>query len=285
MLLIRFLSLLPFSILYMLSDFLAFIAYRIFRYRKKVILKNLCNSFPEKSKKEILAIAKDYYQNLCDIVVETIKSLTIKPEDLNKRVTITNICLLEEHLKNGVSVITMTSHQGNWEWLLLSNSLEIKNGDVIAAFQEVKFLKELMHKIRTRFGAQLIEKKNMVREMLRKSNRPKVFALVADQTPAELNNRFWTNFLNQKTAFFSGAEKIALKYKMVVLFVRMKRVKRGYYKVDFIEIGKPPYPGSDFEITKSYAEYVEKGIKENPEQWLWSHKRWKHIAPTDDENN
>jgi KDO2-lipid IV(A) lauroyltransferase len=285
MLIIKFLSLLPLLLLYRVSDFLAFLAYRIIRYRRKVVIKNLQRSFPEKTIPEIENIAKDYYLNLTDIVVETIKGLTITPEDLIKRIKINNLQLLEEHLKTGVSVIIMTTHQGNWEWLLLSNSLEIRNGDVIAAFQKVKSFSDLMKKIRSRFGAKLIEKKNMVREMVKKDSRPKVFALVADQTPNDLSNRYWTNFLHQQTPFFSGAEKIAVKYGMVVLYVNMRRIRRGYYSVDFKEIGKPPYFGTDFPITKAYVESVEKDIQQNPSQWLWSHKRWKHIKQSEDEIN
>ncbi|MDQ3395126.1 MAG: lysophospholipid acyltransferase family protein [Bacteroidota bacterium] len=263
----------------------AFIAYRVIKYRKKVVLNNLKNSFPEKTNHEISQIAKAYYLNLADISLETIKSLTISPAVLRKKVKINNLELLEAHLKRGSSVITMTSHQGNWEWLLLSNSLEIKNGDVVAAFQEVSSLSGMMQRIRTKFGATLIEKKNMAREMMKGGTRPKVYALVADQSPSDLTNRYWTHFLNQDTPFFTGAEKIAIKCKLVVLYVYMRRVKRGFYEVDFSEIGCPPYKGLDFSITKAYAKNVEKGIIENPSQWLWSHKRWKNIKKAKDENN
>jgi Kdo2-lipid IVA lauroyltransferase/acyltransferase len=278
MIIIRLLSYLPFSILYLFSDALAFMANKIIGYRKKIVMKNLRNSFPEKSSLEIKKIAGDFYKNLSDTLVETIKCISISPESLSKRVTIKNLHLLECHLKKGHSVITLASHQGNWEYLLLINSLKIKNGTVIAAFQQVKHksFDHLMFRIRSRFGATLIEKKNISKEIVRKSSEPSVFALVADQTPVELVNRFWTTFLNQETPFFSGAEKIAIKYNMVVIFVHMKRIRRGFYEVEFSEISIPPYNNQDNHITRSYVEKVEADIKKDPANWLWSHKRWKH---------
>lgn len=278
MIIFRLISILPFSVLYVISDFLAFIAFRIIGYRKKIVIKNLKNSFPEKSTAEIKSIAKNFYKNLADTLVETIKCMSISPEDLSKRVILKNLPLLESYLQKGHSVITMASHQGNWEYLLLVNSLKIKNGVVIAAFQKVKHERfdQVMKKLRSRFGANLVEKKNILKEMVRKSATPRVFALVADQTPVELTNRYWTTFLNQQTPFFSGAEKIAIKYNMVVIFVHMKRIRRGYYEVELSEISIPPYQEQEFFITKSYVEKVEADIKKDPANWLWSHKRWKH---------
>lgn len=276
MFLLKLLSSFPLSILYRISDVLAFLAYRILKYRRKIIFNNLSKSFPDKSKEEIMKIMESYYLNLSDIMVETIKSYSISAEELQRRIKTLNFHVLDDHLKQGKSVITLTSHQGNWEWLLLSNSISIKNGDVIAAFQRVRTLADFMQYVRSRFGAKLIEKNSMIREMVRKTQRPTVYALVADQTPSDVNNRFFTTFLNQNTPFFSGAEKVAIKYDMVVLYVHMRRVKRGYYEVEFIEIGNPPYSHDDFLITKNYIDLVEKGIIQDPSQWLWSHNRWKH---------
>lgn len=276
MLLLKLLSYLPLFILYRISDAIAFLAYRILKYRRNIILNNLSNSFPEKSKEEITKIMEDYYLNLSDIMVETIKSYSISAEELQNRIKILNFHILDNPLKQGKSVITLTSHQGNWEWLLLCHSIAIKNGDVVAAYQRVSTLAEFILYIRTRFGAKLIEKNNMIREMVKKTQRPTVYALVADQTPSDLSNRYFTTFLNQNTPFFSGAEKVAIKYNMVVLYVHMRRVKRGYYEVEFIEIGNPPYKHEGFVITKNYIDQVEKGIINDPSQWLWSHKRWKH---------
>lgn len=278
MFLLKLLSKLPFFILYRISDVLAFLAYSVLKYRRKIVYNNLSKSFPDKSKEEIMKIMKGYYLNLSDIMVETIKSYSISPTELQRRVKLHNLQLLEDHLKTGKSVISLTSHQGNWEWLLLCNSVAIQNGDVIAAFKKVSTLGDFMQFIRSRFGAKLIEKNNMIREMVRKTKRPTVYALVADQTPSDVNNRFYSSFLNQNTPFFSGAEKVAIKYNMVVLYVHMKRVKRGYYEVKFIEIGTPPYGHSDFLITKNYINHVEKGIIQDPSQWLWSHNRWKHSS-------
>lgn len=276
MFLLKLLSSFPLFVLYRISDVLAFLAYRIFRYRRKTIFNNLSKSFPDKSKKEIMKIMKSFYLNLSDIMVETIKAYSISPEELQRRVKLHNLNVLEDPLKEGQSVITLTSHQGNWEWLLLSNSVAIKNGDVIAAFQPVRTLADYMKYIRSRFGAKLVEKNRMVREMIKKTKRPAVYALVADQTPTDVDNRFYSTFLNQNTPFYSGAEKMAMKYNMVVLYVHMRRVRRGYYEVKFIEIGTPPYNNNDFLITKNYIKYVEEGIIKDPSQWLWSHNRWKH---------
>lgn len=278
MLLIRFLSILPFPILYLFSDFLAFLAFRVVGYRKRLIVKNLKNSFPEKKDAEIQKITKEFYTNLTDVLVETIKSLSMTPEDFKKRVKLKKPELLLDAVNDGKSVIALGSHMCNWEWILLINSIIAKTDTIVGGYQYISnaFTNNLFLKIRSRFGAKMVEKKNILKEILISRDKPKIYGLVADQTPVgELQNRYWTNFLNQETVFYIGGEKIAQKKGMVVIYVDMQRTKRGYYVINYSALDQPPFNDEENFITKNYVKRLEKGIREAPANWLWSHNRWK----------
>jgi KDO2-lipid IV(A) lauroyltransferase len=268
------LSRLPFFVLYLISDFLAFLASTVFKYRKKVILKNLRKSFPEKTEQELEVITKGFYKNLSDIVVETIKGLTISQKELDRRVKIVNEDVLVKYLQGNTTNIALASHQGNWEWLLLSCSSRLPV-NVQAAYKPLRnqFFEKLMYGIRSRFGTEPIPSKQLVRRMVQLRGQTSLFALVADQSP-DPQQATVVEFLNQKTIFLNGPQKLYDLSKGIVYYAEMVRVKRGYYTIQAHFLAELPYQGSQT-IIQDYAKAVEKSIARNPESWLWSHKRWK----------
>jgi len=254
------------------------------RYRKKVIITNLKNSFPDKTSKEIEAIASEFYQNLADIIVEVVKMRTLSAEDLKKRVKL-NAELPIKYLQEKKSVIVLTGHLGNWEWLLLA-CCSITNANqsaLLAVYRPLhnKKFDKLMLELRTKFGAVAVAEHKVLRELSARKNETKGLAMVADQTPGG-DIRYWTNFLNQETGFFTGAEKLARLTEMPVLFANIKRIKRGYYEVDFELIDEPPFDDKNQNsIIEKFSKRLEAAIIQNPSQWLWSHRRWKHKRKRD----
>ncbi|QHT71457.1 lysophospholipid acyltransferase family protein [Rhodocytophaga rosea] len=277
MFLLDTISRLPFRVLYVLSDCIFFILCYVLKYRKKVISENLKRSFPGKNEAERKAILQSFYHHLADIIVETIKALTISPDELIRRVHIINAEELTNHLKVGQSVIVMASHQANWEWLQLVHAAKL-NYAVDAVYKPLhnNFSEKLMLTIRTRFGSYPLPMFKLPREIVSRKEITRIIAMVADQTPAP-EQAIWLNFLHQDTPFFTGAAKIAKRTGYPVLFAGMRRVKRGRYEVYFSKItGTPNLEMSNEEIIQKYTLEVEKAIIARPAEWLWSHKRWKH---------
>ena len=279
MIFLRFLSKLPLSILYQIAEFLYFATYHIVRYRRDIVWKNLSNSFPEKSKKEIKKIQKQFYKNLADTSVETLKLLTISEQNLLKRVKVDNT-LTKKYQKLGKPVFGMTSHFCNWEWLLLAGSNKV-GLELHAVYQQLKspFFDDLMKKIRSRFGVVLHEKNNVVRDMMKMRGESFLMSMVADQRPASGENKYWSVFLNQDAAFYSGTELLARRMDIKVIYASMKRVKRGYYEFHFEDLEPNPRDAAPNEITENFIQRAEKHILRDPSSYLWSHDRWKHKRP------
>jgi Kdo2-lipid IVA lauroyltransferase/acyltransferase len=277
MIFIRLLSYLPFPVIYLISDFTAFLAYRIIRYRKKVVFKNLRNSFPEKTEKEIRKIAREFYTHLADITLETFKAIDMSADEFRRRVSLKNEQIAFNYYSQNKPIIVLTSHQGNWEWMLLANSLMLPY-PVDAVYKKIKSdsFDKLMKQIRGKFGPTLIEKDKILRETVKKKNEVRLIAMVADQTPSKAKDRNWFHFLNRETAFYTGGEKLARSLNYPVLFVYMHRIKRGYYEVVFQDLGEPSAESAENSITESYVKLLEEAIRKYPSEWLWSHKRWKH---------
>jgi KDO2-lipid IV(A) lauroyltransferase len=271
----KLLSYLPLSVLYLFADFLYFLAYYILKYRRSVVMQNLKNSFPEKTPQELKAIEKKFYKHLAELFVETIKILSLSKENLEKRFVVTNIDILTKRLAEGKTVLVLTAHLFNWEWLSLITSTQ-QPYTVYFVYQELsnKFFDKLMLKIRTRFGGEPLKMQNVLKEVIQNHHKARIVALLADQSPAGNEKDHWTEFLHQDTAFFSGAEKIALKLKLPVIFGGATRIKRGHYELYFEEIYHPQEK-NEANITENYVRRLEKQIRETPSNWLWSHKRWK----------
>jgi len=277
MIFFKLVSWLPFWFLYIISDIMAFFAEYILQYRKEVILKNLNNSFPEKSKKEIQKIKSGYYKNLTDVTLESFKLLSISKEEFTKRIKILNVEKINDLYDKKISVIATTSHLCNWEWMLAICAVHFKPS-IDAVYQQIQntFFDNLMLRIRSRFGSIPVEKKQVFRESLKKRKIPHVIALVADQSPPVHDEQvIWAPFLNQDTVFYSGMARLAKSFKWPIVFGEMRRLTRGYYEMEFKDICNAPEDYSDDQIINMYAKMVEASIRKNPESWLWSHNRWK----------
>lgn len=273
----RLFSRLPFPVLYALSDFLFLVSYHVVKYRRKLVMKNLRNSFPEKSTSELRAIEKAFYRNLCDYAVETLKLLTIDKQELIKRMHITNHEEIDACAKNNQSVIALASHQFNWEWLLVSaNATYSLPVDFVYQTVKNKFFNDLTQAIRTRFGAYSIDRHHVAREFIKRKNITRVIATVADQYPGlKADKRITAQFLNQETEFFFGSNQMATMSQYKVIYLDVRKIKRGYYTCTSIPIAEPPYDKNDTHIIEDYIRAVEQSIRNHPDGWLWSHNRWK----------
>lgn len=270
------LSLLPFPVLYFLSDILYGILYYVFKYRRKVVLNNLLNSFPEKSRSEIELIEKRFYRYLADLMLESIKTLTISAKEIKKRFVFKNIEVLKKHLQNGKSVIAVSGHYGNWEWGPVATGLEIKD-KVLVVYKPLsdKRFERLMNSMRSRFGSIMVPMKLTFRKVIEFKNEPSLLVLIGDQTPAREESHYFTTFLNQQTAVFLGVEKIALKLNNPIVYFSINRLKRGYYECVVKSLIENPENTIEHEITEAHIKELERNIRIHPEFWLWSHKRWK----------
>ncbi len=279
---IRIVSLLPFFLLYLIADLLAFIASDVIRYRSKIVYKNLKKAFPEKSEVEIKKIKRDFYRNFMDTIVETLKLASISSAELDKRIKFEDAHLMTDLIGQGQSVVLTTSHLGNWEWQLTGFTANVSpHADGIYMRVRSDFFDQVMRKLRGKFGAYLIEKHDLMRELIKKKNIPRVIALVADQRPKRAQLGYWTTLLNQDTQMFEGAEKIAYKFDYPVFYSHIKRVKRGHYVCKIIPLAAPPYDQKKHAIIDAFVTHLEANIQESPSDWLWSHKRWKHSRPAE----
>lgn len=246
------------------------------RYRKDVVRKNLINSFPDKNAVEIREIQRKFYKNLADTSVETIKLLTISEEDLLKRVKFDS-SLTRKYHDLGYDVFGMTAHFSNWEWLLVAGSNQV-GLKLHAAYQTLRnpFFDKLMIKIRTRFGVVMHEKRDVIKDVINMKGESYLMSMVADQRPFSNRNIYWSTFMNQDAAFYTGTEMLARRMDIKVVYASMKRVKRGYYEVRFLDIESSPLTSEPNAIIQKFIDLAEKNILDDPSSYLWSHDRWKH---------
>lgn len=279
--LIYLISLLPLRVLYVISDFFYIILYHLTGYRRKVVFNNLKNSFPEKTINELKVIEKRYYRYLADLIIESVKSFTISPEEIKMRFVIKNLSAITSHLNNGRPVIAVSGHYGNWEWGSLAISQLLKD-DILIVYKPLsnKRFESLINSVRSKFGAVMVPMKSTLRKLSEYKNKPYLLALVGDQTPTKEESNYFTNFLNQDTAVFLGVEKIAVKFDNPIVYFNITRIKRGYYECEIKPLVNNPKLTSKFEITKLHTMELERNIQKAPEFWLWSHKRWK-FSPID----
>lgn len=275
---IYLLSLLPFPLLYVVSDGVYILIYHVFGYRKTVVHENLTNSFPEKSPAEIILLEKKFYRYYCDLLLETFKTLTITPKTMLKHCSVTPEAdkLFKQLATENKSIIIVMGHKGNWEWAGNSFSLSFSH-QLYVIYHPLtnKYFNGLISKMRERFGTKLIPMKDTFRDILKNSQQLTATAFIADQSPNP-NRAHWMNFLNQDTAVFMGTEKIAQKIKYPIVFVSVKKLTRGYYTLLAELIQSPPYVECEGNITEIHTRKLEADIINQPETWLWTHKRWKH---------
>jgi KDO2-lipid IV(A) lauroyltransferase len=271
------LSRLPFPVLYRISDCLYLFTYYIVRYRRRLVEKNLRHAFPGKSVAERRVIARQFYRNLCDYVVETLKLLTIEAEELKSRMHYTNPELLSHYTGNTLSVLILSSHQFNWEWLLAAGNLWL-GVPIDFVYQPIhnRLTNRLMQTCRTRFGGHPIKRNEVARELAKRKHIVRGVAIVADQYPGrKQDKKYEATFLNQPTVFFTGSQQMATLMQYPALYGSVKRIKRGYYSCTLVKIAEPPYAPDSEVVLTNYIREVERVICENPADWLWSHNRWK----------
>jgi KDO2-lipid IV(A) lauroyltransferase len=272
---------LPMPVLYLLSDISYLFIYHIAGYRRKSVHANLKNSFPEKDKKELLKLERKFYRHFADYLVETVKLAGISEKELLKRAHITNPKVIFDLKDKGHNCfILMIGHYGNWEWF--SGTASRFNGIFKLNFLyrplKNKAFDDLFLYMRTRFKSYCLKKNNIAREIIgiKRSGASNLVIFIADQTPSKTNLHYWTTFLNQDSAMLTGAERIAKKFDIPVIFCDLRQIKRGYYEIDFKLISEKPSETREFEITEKYARMMEETVLRNPALWLWTHKRWKH---------
>lgn len=273
-----FVSILPFWFLYRLSDMMYLLIYYVFRYRTKVTYHNLKRSFPEKSNEEIKRIAKRFYRNIADIIVEVIKTKGVSIDQLMKRVQFHNYEIIEELFQKKKSAFVSIGHCGNWEWTAIKLAMISKHKPfaVVKPLND-EFFDEYMSQLRTKSGhSNLIKFKQTYRTLYKVKDELVVTIIASDQTPTRDEINYWTEFLNQDTPFFLGLEKISKSLDMAVVFFDIVRSKRGFYDVNISMITDNPKETEQYEITESYVRKLEESIRKNPDNWLWSHRRWKH---------
>ena len=271
-------SILPFRIFYWFSDFIYIIVYYVIGYRKKIVKANLVLALPHLSDKERLIIEKKSYHHMCDMFLEMIKTMTISAAEMNRRFVVTNIELVKEYEVKGKSTVLLASHYASWEWLLSVNEKTSFKG--IGVYKKIAntYFDKLIRDIRSKYNAELVETKHTI--PLIAENQKKgilsMYGLASDQSP-KLNRAFhWDSFMGVEVPVHTGAEMLAKKYDLNVLFVKVKKLKRGFYEATFIPITDDPRSIPDFEITNIFLREVEKQIIDAPEYYFWTHKRWKH---------
>lgn len=277
---IKFFSRLPLRALYAFSSFLYFLAFYVVRHRHQVIRGQLEQVFPDASDAERERIHKRFLRNFCDVVVEVLKSVSMTEADMRAHVHIVNLSEARKHLDAGQSVMLVTSHLCNWEWLLHGVTLQL-GYPVDAAYKPLhdQWAERLMLKVRSRFGARLVPAKELLADFLRRRGIVRAVAMNADQAPVSTDKRYWTRFLGQDTAFYIGAEQIARATRLPILYVAVRRIRRGYYEVRL----RPLWDGREVTepnaVTERYARACEMDVLESPADWLWSYRRWRLKKP------
>jgi len=275
-LLILPISLLPYPLLYLISDFLFLMMYRLIGYRKKVVFANLKNSFPNKSDQELKAIMANFYRHLCDIIMESMKGFTVSEKQLRKRLVIKNPEFSNYFADKGQSIIFVGGHYNNWEICAQAFSM-YSNHVCIGIYKPLsnQFINDKIYTSRSKYGMNLVSMKQ-TKKSFEECGKPKAIVFGSDQNPSNPKRAHWVNFLNQDTAVLFGVEKYAKDYNWPVVFVSISKVKRGHYEVEYSLITDKPIEQPHGKITEDFTKRLEQDIINQPQYWLWSHKRWKH---------
>ncbi|GGG43672.1 lysophospholipid acyltransferase family protein [Bizionia arctica] len=271
-------SILPFKLLYLFSDGIYVLIYHIIGYRRKTVNENLHLVFPDKSEKEIKTITKKFYHHLCDMVVESIKSMTISEAEMKKHFTFSNIELIQQLEKENRSIALMCAHYGSWEWIFILQTYMNVKGYAIYKRLANKYFDRLVKRIRAKYNSHLITTKETISVLMdaKEKGEVSVCGFASDQSPKHDKAFHWTKFMGITVPVHTGAEMIAKKTDMSVVFFGVKKLKRGFYETTFKTLAYNPMDYPDYEITDQFLKLVEEQIYEAPEYYLWTHKRWKH---------
>lgn len=271
-------SILPFRLLYAVSDMLFFLLYHVVGYRKKTVEDNLKLVFPEKSEAERKKITKEFFHHLCDMILEAIKSMNISVEDMKARFKFTNIEVIQGYEKQEKSIALMCAHYGSWEWIFILQAYTSHLTFAIYKKLNNVYFDKLVRKIRARYDSYLITTKESIDVLTdnKKKGLMTINGFAADQTPKKEKAYHWNTFMGIEVPVHTGAEMLAKKLDMPVVFFSVKRVKRGFYETTFQTLAEHPNEFKDYEITDQFLKLVENQIHEAPQYYLWTHKRWKH---------
>jgi len=271
-------SILPFRLLYLFSDLVYFFIYRIIGYRKQTVRENLALALPKLSDKERLIIEKKFYRHLCDMFLEMVKTMNISKEEICKRYVFTNFEIFTALEKQDKSIALMCAHYASYEWVISMNYYIKFQG--FGIYKQIKnpYFDKLIHSIRSKFNARLITTKETIPtiEMNCKNKNLSVYGFASDQSPKENCAYHWANFMGHEVPVHTGAEMLSKKYDLNVVFLKTKKVKRGYYEATMEVLSENAAEVPNYEITDQFLKLVEQQIYEAPEYYLWTHKRWKH---------
>jgi KDO2-lipid IV(A) lauroyltransferase len=280
-LIVRPLSMLPLFILYRFSDLFYLLLISVFPYRKTVIDENIRRSFPQMSEVEQRAIRKKFYRHFADILIEGIANLSMSQSELNKRFKVINPELMQELYDKKKSVILVSGHYNNWEWLISAQQFLFPHQAMgIGMPMTSKFWDKKVNERRQRFGMKVVHSGNF-KEEIQSMKEPVAILTLSDQSPGDSRKSYWMDFLNQTTAVLFGTEQMAHTYDMAVVFFALKKVKRGYYEMELKLITEEPRKLPWGAITDAHTRMLEYEIRYKPENWIWSHKRWKREIPED----
>lgn len=271
-------SILPFRLLYTLSDIIFVLLYYIIGYRKSTVAANLKLVFPEKSETERKQIKKKFYRHLCDMIFESIKSMTISEQEMKKRYKFTNVEVLQNIENQNRSTVLMCGHYGSWEWIFILQTYVKSKGYAVYKRLSNPYFDRLVKRIRAKYNSYLITTKETIVTLKAAKERGEltINGFVSDQTPKPNRALHWNNFMGIKVPVHTGAEMLAKTLDMSVVFFGVKKIKRGYYETTFTVLADNPKEFKDYEITDAFLKLVEQQIYDAPEYYLWTHKRWKH---------
>lgn len=270
-------SVLPYSLFYAFSDFVFFLVYRVVGYRKEIVLHNLKLVFPEKDMDELLRIRKSFYHHMCDMFLEMVKTMALSKEQVKQRYHITNIDFLQKVVEHK-SVLVICSHYANWEWnVSINNYIDAKG---YAVYQKIAnpYFDRLIKRIRAKWNTVPITTNDTPKTVLynERNGVRAVYGMVSDQSPQVQRTNYWSEFMGVKVPIYNGVEVLARKLDLAVVFVKVSKVKRGYYQAEFIPITVSGKETKENEITEQFLRLTEQQIREKPEYYLWTHRRWKH---------
>lgn len=271
-------SILPFPIFYFVSDCIFVLIYYIVGYRKKTVRSNIQLTLPHLSKKEQLQVEKKFYKHMCDMFMEMIKTISISKKEIQKRFTFTNIELFHEYEKKKKSIILFYAHYASWEWsITLGTFINFKGFGIYKKIRNPYFDK-LVKDIRSHFDATLIDTKATTKTVIENQNKGilGVYGFISDQTPAKQKAKYWDTFMGHQVPIHIGGESLARSLDMNVLYMKVSKVKRGFYEATFIPITDNIKAEPKFEVSRKFIREVEKQIYEAPEYYFWTHKRWKY---------
>jgi Kdo2-lipid IVA lauroyltransferase/acyltransferase len=274
-------SIIPFKVLYYISDIMTLFIFYVVSYRKKTVISNLSKAFPDKNKKEILKIAFKFYKNLCDIILESVKGFTVKSAILERRYKFLNPEISNRFYNEGRSIMFVGSHYGNWEWGTQVVKNQVKH-PCIGFYKPMSnpFIDKYICHHRMKRGVEFLSIYETSKVLSQKRDKPVAFVMVGDQCPSTMEKAIWVNFLNQDTACLHGIENHSRVYNLPIVYIDVQRIKRGYYELTLSTlIENSNEIITNGAITTKYMAKLEEIILKKPENWLWSHKRWKHSKP------